>query len=340
MFRIDVPTAVGVLPAPLALGTPGYFQHAPAGSGNTPTIVSSDWANAVQEEIAGVVEGAGLTLDKANHGQLFIAIQTIGANSAGSLFGMITSNTPGLETTSTSIAIGQARDSTNTANIVLAAPMAKLLTAVWAAGTGNGGRDNAAALANGQTYHLYVILNPVSGAVDALYSQSATAPTLPGGFTKFRRIGAVVLDAAATTIRAFSQSGDHFEYKLRSTDFAAQANGGGVSYLRKVAVPAGIVVEAELYFQSVGTANTTAYLSGVYNPAFGVPPAFGPSTQHAQVRRGGVLDTSSNPTSYGTVDYMRVTTDNNQQIYTFSSDTSDVIALGVVGWRDGRGRTG
>lgn len=338
MFRIDTPTAVGALPAPDAAGAPGYFNHAPAGSGNTPTVVSADFLNMLQEELMAIVLDAGIAPDKTIHNQVLLSIKTIGANSAGSLFGMTTSNTPGLETTSTSIAIGQARDSTNTANIVLAAPIAKLLTAVWAAGSGNGGRDNAGALANGQTWHLFVILNPASGAVDALYSQSPTAPTLPAGFTKFRRIGAVVLDAAATTIRAYSQSGDHFEYKLRSTDFAAQANGAGVSYLRKVSVPAGIVVEAELYFQSVGTANTTAYLSGVYNPAFGVPPAFGGATQHAQVRRGGVLDTSSAPTSYGTVDYMRVTTDANQQVYTFSSDTSDVIALGVVGWRDSRGK--
>lgn len=340
MHRIDTTTAVGALPAPLAVGTPGYFAHAPALSGNTPTVVSSDWCNAIQEELAGVIEGAGIVLDKTRHDQLVLAIQTIGANSAGSLYGMITSNTPGLETTSVSIAIGQARDSTNTANIVVAAPIAKLLTALWAPGTAAGGRDSAAALANGQTYHVFVMLNPTNGAVDALFSQSPTAPTLPAGFTKFRRIGAVVLDAAATTIRAFSQKGDHFEYKLRSTDFAAQANGGGVPFLRKISVPAGIPIDAECYFQSVGTANTTAYLSGVYNPAFGVPPAFGGATQHAQVRRGGVLDTSSQPTSYGTVDYMPVTTDANQQVYTFSSDTADVIALGVVAWRDTRGRLG
>lgn len=337
MFRIDTSTAVGALPAPLALGTPGYFAHAPAGSGATPTVVSSDWCNAIQEEIAGVVEGAGLVLDKTNHGQLLIAIGTIGANSAGSLFGMITSNTPGLETTSVSIAIGQARDSTNTANIVLAAPIAKLLTGVWAAGTGNGGRDNAAALVAAQTWHVFVILNPVSGAVDALFSQSPTAPALPAGFTKFRRIGAIVLDAAATTIRAFSQNGDDFEYKLRSTDYAAASNGGGVPFLRKISVPAGIPVRAKCYFQSTGTANTTAFLSGLYNPAFGVPPAFGPSTQWAQVRRGGWLDTTSTPNSFGTV-MAEVTTDNNQQIYTFSSDTADVIALGVIGWTDKRGR--
>lgn len=337
MFRIDSSTAVGALPAPLAAATPGFFNHAPAGSGNTPTVVTADWCNTIQEELAAVVEGAGIALDKTNHAQLLAAIQTIGANSAGSLFGMITSNTPGLETTSVSIAIGQARDTTNTANIVLAAPIAKLLTAVWAAGTGNGGRDLATALAAGQTWHLHVILDPANGAVDALFSQSVTAPTLPAGFTKFRRIASVLLDAAATTIRAYTQNGDLFEYKLRTVDYAAQANGGGVPFIRKIGVPAGLPFEAECYFQSTGTANTTAFLSGLYNPAFGVPPAFGTTSQWAQVRRGSILDSTSAPLSYGTT-MAKVITDANQQIYTFSSDTLDVIALGVVRYTDKRGR--
>lgn len=38
------------------------------------TMVSADWLNAVQEELSGVIEGAGLTLDKARHDQLKAAI--------------------------------------------------------------------------------------------------------------------------------------------------------------------------------------------------------------------------------------------------------------------------
>lgn len=38
------------------------------------TMVSADWLNAVQEELSGVIEGAGLTLDKVSHDQLKAAI--------------------------------------------------------------------------------------------------------------------------------------------------------------------------------------------------------------------------------------------------------------------------
>lgn len=264
------------------------------------------------------------------------AIDAAGSFGSGAIFGLQLSNTPSFLTTRVSIATGQCRNSLNNANLVLNAPLSKDLTSGWSAGNGNGGRD-AGSLANGQTWHMFIILNPTTTAVDALFSQSPTAPTLPTGFTKFRRIGAVMLDAAATTIRAFIQTGDWFMLKLRSTDYAVTSNGGGVAYLRVITVPNGIKVEARMYFQSTGTANTTAYLSGIFDPDFGVPPAFGGSTQWAQVRRAGVLDSTSTAVSYNTVIAAQFT-DTSQHIYTFSSDNLDVIALGVLGWRDERGK--
>lgn len=58
---------------------PGYAPGNLFTEGNpvtaTPaTTVTDDWLNAVQEEIAGVIEGAGDTLDKPDNGQLLAAI--------------------------------------------------------------------------------------------------------------------------------------------------------------------------------------------------------------------------------------------------------------------------
>jgi hypothetical protein len=264
-------------------------------------------------------------------------LNLLGGLGSGGIFGLTMSNTPANPTTQVTIQAGQCRDSINSANIILAAPFIKDLTAVWAAGSGNGGRDLATALAAGQTWHLFLIFKPTTNTVDALFSQSPTAPTLPALYTKFRRIGSIMLDPAATTIRQFLQTGDYFMWKVRSADFAAQANGGGVSYLRVITVPNGIKVEAIMYFQSTGTANTTAYLSGIFDPDFGVPAAFGGPNQWAQVRRGSFLDSTSTALSYGTV-IARQFTDTSQHVYTFSSDNLDVIALGVVGYRDERGK--
>jgi hypothetical protein len=38
------------------------------------TLISSDWLNTVQEELAGVVEGSGAALDSEDNGQLETAI--------------------------------------------------------------------------------------------------------------------------------------------------------------------------------------------------------------------------------------------------------------------------
>lgn len=76
MHRIDGATAAAALPAAAAVsGTPGYFTSGNPSTATPPTVPTQDWCNTMQEELASVVEWAGLTLDKANHGQLLAALQ-------------------------------------------------------------------------------------------------------------------------------------------------------------------------------------------------------------------------------------------------------------------------
>ena len=62
MFRIDSDANVG-----------GLFSSGDPTLGLPGTVVSADWLNAVQEEIAGLIEACGITLSKANSGQLLAA---------------------------------------------------------------------------------------------------------------------------------------------------------------------------------------------------------------------------------------------------------------------------
>ncbi|MGY3482212.1 hypothetical protein ACVW1C_000095 [Bradyrhizobium sp. USDA 4011] len=87
-----------------------------------------------------------------------------------------------------SVSAGVACDRNAGDMIVLSAALTKS-SAAWAAGNNNGCLDTGA-LANG-FYHVFVIKNPTTSVVDVLMSKSATAPTLPGGYTLFRRIGVV-----------------------------------------------------------------------------------------------------------------------------------------------------
>jgi hypothetical protein len=79
MHRIDDPTAVPTLPAPRAQGTPGYFTGgSPGSSGFAATVVRYEFMNALQEELAHVIEtGGGLTLNKTDNTQLLQALQKL-----------------------------------------------------------------------------------------------------------------------------------------------------------------------------------------------------------------------------------------------------------------------
>jgi hypothetical protein len=105
------------------------------------------------------------------------------------------------------ISAGECRDSTDTCDIVLTTPLIKQVDAAWVAGTNVGGRDTGTT-ANG-TWHTYAIYNPTTNTADVLYSLSVTAPTLPSGYTAFRRIGSVVRTAGANV--QVRQLGDYFQ---------------------------------------------------------------------------------------------------------------------------------
>lgn len=73
MHRIDTATR---LADAYGAGKDGFTEGDPS-TATPPTGLSADWFGAVQEEVAGVVEGAGLALAKADNGQLLAAIYTL-----------------------------------------------------------------------------------------------------------------------------------------------------------------------------------------------------------------------------------------------------------------------
>lgn len=86
MYRIDNETATESLPTPGVAGeTPdGFFTKGAPEFGIAATVLDADWCNAVQEELAGVIEAAGLTLDKTDQGQLLLAIKALAVENASS----------------------------------------------------------------------------------------------------------------------------------------------------------------------------------------------------------------------------------------------------------------
>jgi hypothetical protein len=113
----------------------------------------------------------------------------------GYISGLICSNNSSDATNDVDISPGACRDSTNAHNLILASLHTKRIDASWSLGSGNGGLDGTESSAGtpdtSTWYYVHLIKRSDSGVVDALFSESATAPTLPLDYDYSRIIGAV-----------------------------------------------------------------------------------------------------------------------------------------------------
>ena len=124
--------------------------------------------------------------------------------------------------------------------VLVCTAMTKRLDAAWAAGTGNGGLDTGS-IAN-TTYHCWAITT-AKGIQDWLFSTSATAPTMPTGYTVKRRVGAFRRTGGAIVL--FVQDGDEFKISVPTKDINV-TNPGTAAVTRTLSVPTGIKVWALL----------------------------------------------------------------------------------------------
>jgi hypothetical protein len=122
----------------------------------------------------------------------------------------------------TAISAGSARDSTDAANLVLSSSITKRIDAAWAVGTDQGGLDGSESVAGtpdaSTWYYIWLILRSDTGVVDVLYSESATAPTMPANYDYKRLIGAVLTDSSAniTAHDSYEISGGGLEVRWQT----------------------------------------------------------------------------------------------------------------------------
>jgi hypothetical protein len=173
------------------------------------------------------------------------------------LTGLTLSNDVTDPTNDIAIAAGYCADSTN-ADMLTGAAIIKRLDAAWSVGTNQGGLDTGA-IANA-TYHVWLIKRSDTGVVDALFSTSATAPTMPANYDYKRRVGSIV--RLAGVIKAFIQDGDLFMWSTPVLDVNA-TNPGTNAVTRTLTVPTGVRVRAQLSALGYGTSNA-AYTNNVY----------------------------------------------------------------------------
>ena len=219
------------------------------------------------------------------------------------------------------IAAGTCRDSTNAADITLAAALTKRLDAAWAVGTGNGGLDTGT-IAN-TTYHIWLIKRSDTGVVDALFSTSATAPTMPASYDYKRRIGSII--RAGATILGFLQDENRFWLNTPVQD-AAATNPGTTAVTRTLTTPAGVKMIAVLSVSitAPGGSSARAFLSSLDQPDV----AASSSAFHLWAPVA----------STGSASNVHVRTNVSSQIRTRvdASDAASNIIIVTLGWIDTR----
>jgi hypothetical protein len=229
------------------------------------------------------------------------------------------------------VAPGVAADGTNVDMLTLTAALSKT-TAAWSAGAG--GALDTGAIAASTWYHVHLIKNITTQIVDVLISLSPIAPTLPSGYTEFRRLGAMKTDASSNWT-LFYQWGDLFEWGTVVSDLANLINPGTVAVLRTLSVPTGIIV--------------VAIFSFMLNAGAGGPDA----PQGVMVTDPATADVAPSVTSLFTLGMytgastqlslssrLEVRTNVNGQVRTRLQNSASGTSIGIatVGWRDTRGR--
>jgi hypothetical protein len=249
----------------------------------------------------------------------------------GHIFGVELSYTT---TTTYTVSAGEAasEQSTTPTKLALASAMAKSLSA-WAVGAGNGSLDTGS-VANNTWYHVHLIRRDSDGLVDVLLSLSATAPTMPSGWTARRRLGSIRTNGSAQ-ITQFFQYGDEFIWNTAVTDVSVQ-NPGTSAVLRTLTVPTGIKVLAQITASvSAGTTNAMVLLT-CPDQTDTAPPAF---VGGASVPAGPYsLSTPGNSNAW-TVGRFSIRTNTSAQIRTraSASGASDGLQIFTTGWFDTRG---
>jgi hypothetical protein len=244
---------------------------------------------------------------------------------AGYLFGLNTSNNTVDTANDIDIAIGRCRDDSNTQDIVLASALTKRLDASWAAGTNQGGLD-AGSKAAGSWYAVYVIKNVTTGAVDVLFSLSATSPVMPSGYTVKRRIAWIITDGSAN-IAQYTQRGDDFTFSSSVLD--ASTTLGTTAVLYTVTVPPSLVTDP-IWTKTIvnGGDSSSNYYIRISSP---YQTDAVPSASIAQLA-SGFPSTSSRFSAQ-----IVVLTNTSRQIRARSSIAGMGFSISTEGWIDRRG---
>jgi len=302
------------------------------------TTVTDDWLNAVQEEIANVIESAGLVLKTAateTNLQLREALLKTVPMPRGYIDGLIMSNNAVDAVNDIDISIGKCRDYSDAETISLTSIITKQIDANWAEGTNQGGFPSGLALAVATWYHVFVIMSTDGTKVDAGFDTSLIATNLLADATDysiFRRVGSVLTDGASGII-AFHQQGNLFLWSDPPLDINAAAFAANVDQLCTLSIPLGIKTGAIFNATGISMLDTKGYY-------FSSPDVTDENTTHItapllSLGAGNISGTGDATEAVGMV--YNILSNTASQIRAVTDDVS-TLYIASLGWIDQRGK--
>lgn len=282
------------------------------------TIIGTKMVNGTINAQGGTitVQNADIGDSTHNAASTFWVNRALGGTALRSyLAGLALANNSGTPNSKIDVAAGVCADSSNAQMLVVSAGTIDCATA-----DANG--LDTGSLANTTWYHVFAI-GKADGTTALLASTSATAPTMPSGYTLKRRLGSFRTDGSAHII-PFSQSGDRF---LWVTPVSVISDAGvafptSPSNLTMV-VPTGVVVDA-IFSAALGSVTVQLVVFS------------------SIVQTGATPGTMANVTAhdrYGTL-YATMRTDTSGRIQWISAGagSSQTRIISTHGWIDRRGR--
>lgn len=259
-------------------------------------------------------------------------IRQVQVNRVPSLPEQQSSNAAGDITNDITLSIGQCVTMIGGRYIAsLASALTKQLDAVWTAGNNAGGRFSGVALAN-QTYHLFALYNPSTGAVDAGFDSSVVAANRPAGWAA-RRVGSIIRASAA--IVPFRQYGNYFELGTVAPDISVQVPTGGALY--GVTVPTGLSVQVRgILSPGWAESNLTLAISAQSPSQTPLIPALHPASASFVGMAGG-RELSNGTSAYATASELLIMTNTSGQIYLRRTGTYTATSASnwqTLGWFD------
>jgi hypothetical protein len=266
----------------------------------------------------------------ANFNYLASCFSTVGV--VRSHLAGLTLSTAG-SSTSLSVAVGQAADSTNANMMSLASALTKT-TSGWAVGNSQGGLDSGTIAAN-TWYHVHLIKRTDGTVVDVLFSTSATAPTLPTNYSLSRRIGSAKTNGSSQWT-PFVQYGDEFYWTTMVNGDVQVSNPGTSAVTRTLTLPIGISVMALIQVTTINVGaggNVMAYFSDLATTdtaSSSVAPQVSdlPFTATA----------SANVQAAAARLYVRTNASAQVRTRLSFSDANCSLVINTLGWIDRRGR--